>query len=589
MTPLYPFSALVAQDDLKLCLILLAVQPRLGGVLVRGDKGAAKSTAARALAELMVHEGQPAPFINLPLGATEDRVVGTLDLERALKGEHALQSGLLAQAHGGVLYIDEVNLLPRHLVNLLLDAAAMGVHRVERDSISAEAPSRFALIGSMNAEEGRLSPQLLDRFGLCADVQAPQDVTTRTQIVQLRLEFESDPEGFRRAYQREQTNLEHKLCDARDRLSAIKLPGEVMAHIAESVIDAQVSSLRADLVLAHSAKALAALEGADAVQTAHVDRVLPFVLAHRTSTPTSTPSPRRNQGPQPSPPKAAATPPPPEDGATPSKPTAAETPETGEQKSKLPGGKEQIFEIGKAPTSLRDVDVRVASNLSCQSEANEVELEPYSRKFPAAPPQHLAVADSVRHAVTQSTLVGKPFAGLTRDDLFGYEPKNPRTRLLLMVDSSGSLAARKHMATVKGTVVELLEQLSQEDIELSLMSFRGTQATLNVPVTRSVGDVISALGALPTGGRTPLAHALTLASQELEALKDASYFLFTDGKCNVPLSAGGDPWQDALGAAVRLRPVQGTIIDTEGGGVRTGYAAELAETLNARYLTLQGN
>ena len=584
--PLYPFSALVAQDDLKLCLMLLAVQPRLGGVLVRGDKGAAKSTAARSLAELMVDEGQTAPFINLPLGATEDRVVGTLDLERALKGEHALQRGLLAQAHGGVLYIDEVNLLPRHLVNLLLDAAAMGVHRVERDSLSIEAPSRFALIGSMNAEEGRLSPQLLDRFGLCADVQAPRDVTTRTQIVQLRLEFESDPEGFRRAYRREQTNLEHKLCDARNRLSNIKLSGEVLAYLAESVIDAQVSSLRADLVLAHGAKALAALEGADAVKTAHVDRVLPFVLAHRTSTPTSTPSPRRNQGPQPSPPKAAATPPPPEDGATPSKPTAAETPETGKQKSKLPGGKEQIFEIGKAPTALRDVDVKVTSNLRRQSEITEVELEPYSRRFPAAQPQHLAVADSVRHAVTQSTLVGKPFAGLTRDDLFGYELKNPRTRLLLMVDSSGSLAARKHMATVKGAIVALLEQLVQKDVELSLMSFRGTQATLNVPATHSVGDVIATLGALPTGGRTPLAHALKLASEELATLTDASYLLFTDGKCNVPLTKGGDPWQAALGAAAHLRPVRGTVIDTGGDEMRGGYAAELAEVLHARYLTI---
>ena len=189
--PTYPFSALVAQDDLKLCLVLVAIEPRIGGVLIRGDKGAAKSTAARGLAAVLPpHSGEDAPFVNLPLGATEDRVVGSLDLEHALRGERRLQTGLLGRADGGVLYVDEVNLLADHLVDLLLDAAASGVHRVEREGLSVEQASRFALVGSMNPEEGGVRPQLLDRFGLCVDVLAPRDARVRADIIRRRLHFE---------------------------------------------------------------------------------------------------------------------------------------------------------------------------------------------------------------------------------------------------------------------------------------------------------------------------------------------------------------------------------------------------------------
>ena len=287
--PLFPLSAVAHQPDLTLALSLLAVSPALGGLLIRGDRGAAKSTSARALAALLpahaeglpAHADGTAPFVNLPLGAGEERVVGTLDLDAALRGEARLKPGLIAQAHGGVLYIDEVNLLPDHLVDVLLDAAAMGVHRVERDGLSVTAPARFALVGSMNPEEGSLRPQFLDRFGLCVDVQAPTAPGERAEIVRRRLAFDADPAAFTRSWAGAEADLHARLDAARGRLAQVTVPDALLIRIADHAAAAGVRSLRADLVLYRAACALAALEGRLSVTAADVDRAAPLVLTHR--------------------------------------------------------------------------------------------------------------------------------------------------------------------------------------------------------------------------------------------------------------------------------------------------------------------
>jgi magnesium chelatase subunit D len=200
VTANYPFSAIVGQEQLRLALVLCAVRPEIGGVLIRGEKGTAKSTAVRGLAAVLARLGE-ARLVELPIGATEDRVIGSLDLQRVLRdGEHAFTPGLLAQAHGGVLYVDEVNLLHDHLVDVLLDAAAMGRVHIERDGVSHTHDARFMLVGTMNPEEGELRPQLLDRFGLTVDVRASRDVDERAQVVRQRMAFEADPEGFALRY-----------------------------------------------------------------------------------------------------------------------------------------------------------------------------------------------------------------------------------------------------------------------------------------------------------------------------------------------------------------------------------------------------
>lgn len=276
--PAFPFTALVGQAPLQQALLLAAIDPGLGGVLVSGPRGTAKSTAARALAELLP-EGQ---LVTLPLGASEDRLIGTLDIEGALRDSAVRFSpGLLAKAHRGVLYVDEVNLLPDALVDALLDAAASGVNTVERDGISHSHEASFVLIGTMNPEEGELRPQLIDRFGLMVELENCFDPLVRQQIVKARLAFDLDPQGFRAAYAQQQAEQVQRIHTARAALPALAFDDAVHAHVSALCIAAAVDGLRADLVMLRAARALAALEQAGAVTTEHVDLVAETVLKHR--------------------------------------------------------------------------------------------------------------------------------------------------------------------------------------------------------------------------------------------------------------------------------------------------------------------
>jgi magnesium chelatase subunit I len=312
----FPFSAIVAQDELKLALQMVVVDPSLGGVLVFGDRGTGKSTAVRALATLLPKmkvvadcpyhsdpasdaacvEGCPAaanhkakktvdaqvPVVDLPLGATEDRVVGALDLESALtRGERAFAPGLLARAHRGFLYIDEVNLLPDHLVDLLLDVAASGENVVEREGISIRHPSRFVLIGSGNPEEGELRPQLLDRFGLSLEVKTPQDLPTRIEVVKRRVEFDRDPRAFAAAFAKQEKSLATKLRDARARLSGVVIPDSAVERAAELCQALGTDGLRGELTLVRAARAAASLLGDDEVDDRHLRQVATLALRHR--------------------------------------------------------------------------------------------------------------------------------------------------------------------------------------------------------------------------------------------------------------------------------------------------------------------
>jgi magnesium chelatase subunit I len=274
----YPLSALIGQEPLRQALLLAAVDPGIGGVLVSGPRGTAKSTAARALVELLP-DGR---FVTLPLGASEERLVGTLDIDEVLRGGSVTFSpGLLAHAHNGVLYVDEVNLLADTLVDVLLDAAASGVNVVERDGISHTHESRFVLIGTMNPEEGELRPQLLDRFGLMVALDNCFDPLIRQQIVKARLAFDSNPEAFRESYAREQAALARQICEARGALARLSFDEAVHAEVSARCIEAAVDGLRADLVMLRAARALAALEQAERITTRHVERVADAVLRHR--------------------------------------------------------------------------------------------------------------------------------------------------------------------------------------------------------------------------------------------------------------------------------------------------------------------
>lgn len=301
----YPFSALVGQDDMQLALLLNAIHPGIGGVLIRGEKGTAKSTAARALASLLPKfdsaaleitlrsqhgedrvtapkQGERRPFIELPIGATDDRVVGTLDIEAALQqGQRRFEPGLLAQADGGILYVDEVNLLGDHIVDLLLDVAASGVNTVEREGISASHPARFILIGTMNPEEGELRPQLLDRFGLTVDVRGPADGQMRADVVRRRIQFEADPAAFAEIYQTDDHALADRIEAAKTLLPSVALSDSMLDLITHICGNTGVDGLRADITMYKTASALAAWESRTDVLTEDVRRAAQFVLPHR--------------------------------------------------------------------------------------------------------------------------------------------------------------------------------------------------------------------------------------------------------------------------------------------------------------------
>jgi magnesium chelatase subunit D len=307
--PAYPLSAIVGQEALVEALLVNAVSPEVGGVLVRGQRGTAKSTAVRGLAPLLppvrAADGQPfafapgergptgevpreaiaverpAPLVELPLGTTLDRLVGALDLGRALAGEQAFEPGLLARAHHGILYVDEVNLLPDHLVDALLDAAASGVARVEREAVSAEHDARFILVGTMNVEEGELRPQLLDRFGLGVEVVTPTDPDVRAEIVRRRLAYEHDPLAFCDRWRAEERALAQRIAEARGRVRSVRLPERELLRITGACARLGVDGVRGDIVSARAARALAALEGADEVCEEHVRRAAALALAHR--------------------------------------------------------------------------------------------------------------------------------------------------------------------------------------------------------------------------------------------------------------------------------------------------------------------
>ncbi|MDW4499429.1 magnesium chelatase ATPase subunit I [Sulfitobacter sp. D35] len=310
MSPSFPFSAIVGQDDMKLAMILTAIDAGIGGVLVFGDRGTGKSTAVRSLAALLppidVVKGcpvnsarpeecpdwvgvrcteivsRPTPVVDLPLGVTEDRVTGALDIERALThGEKVFEAGLLARANRGYLYIDEVNLLEDHIVDLLLDVAQSGVNTVEREGLSIRHAARFVLVGSGNPEEGELRPQLLDRFGLSVEVASPTDIDERVEVIRRRTAFDRDPEAFRHDWQAEETRVRKAIVAAKTALNAIETPDAVLTLCAELSLALGADGLRGELTLLRAARALAAYDGAAVVEAGHLARIAPMALSHR--------------------------------------------------------------------------------------------------------------------------------------------------------------------------------------------------------------------------------------------------------------------------------------------------------------------
>ncbi|HET9088662.1 MAG TPA: ATP-binding protein [Acidobacteriaceae bacterium] len=552
----YPFTAIVGQSEMKLALLLAAVDWKLS-VLLRGDKGSGKTTAARALAALLPGAS---PFINLPLGATEDRLLGGLHLERTLKGDPVLKPGLLAEAHGGVLYVDEVNLLPAHLGDALLDAAATGVHMVEREGLSATSPAEFVLLGSMNPEEGSLRPQLLDRFALSVMVSAPFDSAERQKIIEGRIAFERDPEQFQDGWAAAQQDLRSQIASARACLSKVSCSSEMMESISVAVCENNVQSLRADLAAFRAALAYAALSGEVCVESRHVEAVLPLVLAHRfrdsrpsSSTPPTPPTQRNRTEP----------------GAT---------PETGVQSSPELI-QERIFTPAAVVSPALELRLRAPANGTGSAPADGGERGPVTGNRRKETPADLDLHATLVHSLRET-------GGMRpRIEDLHERVRKPRsgTRYLFVIDSSGSHAAQQRMREVKGAVAALLTSSFKRGDEVAIIVFRGTSANLVLAPTHLLPDALTSLEYLPTGGRTPLAAGL---DQAREYVTPATLLIvLTDGRANIALH-GGDPWQEALDLAQRL-DCKSILVDTEPAAQSLGRCQDLAKALQAQYVTLE--
>ncbi|OBK79232.1 magnesium chelatase subunit D family protein [Mycobacterium sp. 1164985.4] len=590
----YPFSAIVGHDRLRLALLLCAIRPDIGGVLIRGEKGTAKSTAVRGLAKVLeaAADGAPGPsgqLVELPIGATEDRVVGSLDLQKVLRdGEHAFSPGLLARAHGGVLYVDEVNLLHDHLVDVLLDAAAMGRVHVERDGVSHSHDARFVLIGTMNPEEGELRPQLLDRFGLTVDVRASRDVEVRVEVIRQRMAYEADPDAFAQRYAEADADLARRVATARALVGSVSLPDSELRRIAALCAAFDVDGMRADLVVARTAVAHAAWRGADTVAEEDVRVAAELALPHRRRRdPFDDPgldpgqlddamaqaddAADENLDPEPDPPGGGVS-----------------TPDTdggnGQQSQRNSGGASRPNATPSAVFRTRSL---VVPGVGEGAPGRRSRARNRTGKTIAATPDGrighgVHVFGTLLAAVERQRGAGAP---RPRPDDVRRSIREGRegNLVIFVVDASGSMAARDRMSAVGGATLSLLRDAYQRRDKVAVITFRQRDAQVLLPPTSSVHIASRRLARFDTGGKTPLAEGL-LAARDLvvrEKARDRArrslVVVLTDGRA----TGGVDPLGRARTAAARLvaEGAAAVVVDCETSYVRLGLAEELAEQL----------
>ncbi|MFI6848551.1 putative cobaltochelatase [Kitasatospora sp. NPDC050467] len=672
----YPFTAIVGMADLRLGLLLNAVSPAVGGVLVRGEKGTAKSTMVRALAGLLpsiatvdgcrfacdpaapdphcpdgAHGGlpaseRPARLVELPVGVSEDRIVGSLDLERALaEGVKAYEPGLLAQAHRGVLYIDEVNLLQDHVVDLLLDAAAMGRSYVEREGVSVRHAARFLLVGTMNPEEGELRPQLLDRFGLTVEIAATREPAERAEVVRRRLAYDADPAGFAARFAEDERALAEHITVARELLPKVELTDVALRQITAVCAAFEVDGLRADIVMARTAVALAAWAGRTEVLEEDVRKAAQLALPHRrrrnpfdapgldeeqldrTLEEHAQPEEPQPQDPQPDDPRPDDPRPegPEDDGPGPDgggpdnggggapEPAGPEAPAGADAPAPAPDAPQDAPEQQPVPaqhpaparesapvaagdpyrTKLFRVDGTGKGAQGRRSPAETDGGHTIRARRPQGRLARLHLSATLQAAAPHQVARGRASRALLlqKDDFREQVRQGRESNLVLfVVDASGSMAARQRMTAVKGAVLSLLMDAYQRRDKIGMITFRGASAELALPPTSSVEVGAARLESLPTGGRTPLAAGLLRAHEVLrvERMRDPHrrplLVVVTDGRATGARDAVAQSRRAA--GLLAAQGVASVVLDCESGPVRLGLARTLAAQLGASAVTL---
>lgn len=631
----YPLAALVGQERMKRALMLLAVDPDLGGVLLIGQKGTAKSTAVRALAEVLppvmeidgchyhcdpdapaafcpdcrrrvsagetplVIQSTP-PFHTLPLGATEDRVAGGLDIEQTTRlGKPVLKPGLLGQSNRGFLYVDEVNLLEPFLAHLLLDATVSGMLRVEREGVSIWHPSRAALIGSMNPEEGPLGPQFSDRFALVVTVDAEKDITRRKEIVRRRLAFEADPEKFRNDWKAESDDLTARIIESRKRLNRTGVSPVAQNLISYLAKENRASGHRADLAMARAARALAAWRGDDCASSEHVFAAAELALKPRSRPEVKKPvqikivegeateKAQHYESPYLTPYRRQEPPRPAQSDAT-EKPSVERIFKSND-----------VFQVF-TPSSKRDQGPGTRSGRRTARKTNEARGR-YYRSSQERLGRPLALDATMRAAAPHQNgrRNGSQAAFIIKNQDIRekvYRKKTGRL-VLFVVDASGSVGSLDRMSEAKACALSLLSEAYQKRDKVGLISFNGAESTVLLPPTNSVEMASRLLEDLPTGGKTPFASAMVDMNRivRMEMARDPYLtpliVVMTDGRPNVPLEKDKDPFREALQITAQLgqdRRLKFLFVDTDKGHYADYHISrELAENLNAPRVTLE--
>ncbi|WP_425059979.1 hypothetical protein SCACP_06130 [Sporomusa carbonis] len=644
---IYPFAALAGQEDLQLGLLLHAVNPRLGGILIRGEKGTAKSTAVRGLAEILPDmeavadcpyhcdprdpgkacggcgsrkgsvqtRTMPVPVIDIPVSATEDRVVGSLDFEQAIKaGQRAFLPGLMGEANRGIIYVDEINLLDDHIVDVLLDAAASGINVVEREGISVTHPAEFILVGTMNPEEGDLRPQLLDRFALCVDVQGVLDRQTRVEIIKRREAFEMSPGAFIAAWQNEQAALREKVIAARSLLPVVKMPDELYTMASQLCAEAFAAGHRADIMLVRAAVTLAAWRGRREVTGQDVLDIAPLVLAHRRrQPPDESQTPKQQEHEQPEPPEDQSEEQPPDRQDQQPPPPPPEQQQESQQQgdkddnqdnnSSANPATETVFAVGKPFVIKRishdkDRQVRRGSGRRSRTKTDS-SVGRYVKSTSHRERNDLAIDATIRAAAPfqQSRKAnGMALVIETGDIREKVREKRIGNFMLFVVDASGSMGAKQRMIETKGAILSLLQDAYQKRDRVGMVAFKGDRAEVLLPPTNSVELAQKCLVEMPVGGKTPLAAGLTKAQEVVrQQLKRSPHMrpiviILSDGKANVAM-AGDKPLAEAHRVAEAMREeldIKYIVVDTEQKGLLSfGKAQELAVRLGAECYTIE--
>jgi magnesium chelatase subunit D len=569
--PAYPFPAIVGQDSFRQALLLAAIDPSLGGVLVMGDKGSGKTTTVRALAALLP---EPSLFVNLPVGATEDRVLGSADLEQLINHRRmSVQKGLLAAAHNGILYIDEINLLNDYIMDALLDASASGGYYLERDGLSAWQDSRFILVGTMNPEEGQLRPQLLDRFGLCVTVTTPVDPAQRAEITRRRLAFDTDPDAFTLQYSGATASLRQAVSAARTLLSQVIIPDDLYKEVALLCLEQNAEGMRADILIIKAARALAASNNRTTLTLRDIGEVAPLVLAHRSGNPPSGRPP--SDGPPSS--HSSSNHPPPGDSSPHTRAPGNDPPSHDGAPPTPNGASSGLQEYLFHATALTQKLTLPTESTTRQASPTATAPLPAHLRPPASSPAQRDLLATLRHYLIHGRLqvLGQP-----------SHRKTP-LRLTLLVDSSSSMAAAQQVSRVKGLLTATLRQTKYRQVRIAVIALLQGVARLVTGFTDNKELVLGHLDRLPTGGRTNMKAGFRQVDLLLRHRRqDQGHYLyiFTDGRINAGETK--EPFAEAVRFYQRqLNHLRSTtcIIDTETGIPRLGMARQLATVLNVGY------